>query len=111
MLARSTACRHGEAGLDEGHVDQQHAAVTDQQVLRSGVSSTNPCGVGWAGRRLHQRQRVVLLLDQPADGVERLLVLQAAVQQLPAELVPAVLACGCGRTACRTAARWVALDG
>src|SRR5512132_33507 len=37
-------------------------------------------------------QRVVLLLDQPADGVERLLVLQPPVQQFPAELVPAVRA-------------------
>ena len=35
-------------------------------------------------------QRVVLLLDQPPDGVERLLVLQPAIQQLPPELVPAV---------------------
>jgi len=35
-------------------------------------------------------QGVVLLLDQPAHGVERLFVLQAAVEQLPAQLVPAV---------------------
>ena len=37
-------------------------------------------------------QRVVLLLDQPTHGVERLLVLQPPVQQLPTELVPAVRA-------------------
>ena len=37
-------------------------------------------------------QRVVLLLDQPPHGVERLLVLQPAIQQLPAQLVPAVRA-------------------
>src|SRR5829696_7923409 len=41
---------------------------------------------------LHQRQGVVLLLDQAADGVERLLVLQPAVQELAAQLVPAVRA-------------------
>src|SRR4029453_5091886 len=35
-------------------------------------------------------QGVVLLLDEAADGVEGLLVLEAAVQQLPAQLVPAV---------------------
>jgi hypothetical protein len=38
----------------------------------------------------HQPQGVVLLLDQPPHAVERLLILQPPVQQLPAELVPAV---------------------
>ena len=38
----------------------------------------------------HDAQRVVLLLHQPPHAVERFLVLQLAVQQLPAELVPAV---------------------
>jgi hypothetical protein len=46
----------------------------------------------WAGYpgALHQRQGVVLLLDKPTHGVERLLVLQPPIQQGPAELVPAV---------------------
>ena len=65
----------------------------DQQVLPLGGELDEP-ERGRAGQPgpLHQRQRVVLLLDQPADGVERLLVLQPAVQQLPAQLVPAVRA-------------------
>jgi hypothetical protein len=37
-----------------------------------------------------QPERVVFLLDQPPDRVERLLVLQAPVEQLAAELVPPV---------------------
>ena len=57
---------------------------------RSGVSSATPYGGAGQPGPLHQGQRVVLLLDQPLDGVERLLVLQAAVQQRPAELVGAV---------------------
>ena len=48
-------------------------------------------GAGRAGLA-DDPQRVVLLLDQPAHGVERLLVLQPPVQQLPTELVPAVRA-------------------
>ena len=126
--------------LDEGDVDQHHAAVADQQVGRLDVA-VGQAGVpqladdaealvddrlvhlGLAellgfveelegdqvlalggelddpvGRRrgqagvAQQPQRIVLLLDQPADGVEGLLVLQAAVQQLPAQLVPPVRA-------------------
>src|SRR4029453_10816199 len=41
---------------------------------------------------VEEPQGVVLLLDEAADGVERLLVLQAAVEQGPAQLVPAVRA-------------------
>ena len=65
----------------------------DQQVLPLGGQLHEP-ERGRAGKAgpMHQRQRVVLLLDQAADGVERLLVLQPAVQQLPAQLVPAVRA-------------------
>ena len=141
MLARSTAWRHGRGpGLHEGDVDQQHAAVADQQVGRLDVA-VGQAGVpqladdaqavvdhalvdlglaelGGAveelgdqqvlavggeldeavGSRARQAgqvelvQGVVLLLDQPPDGVERLLVLQAAVEQLAAELVPPVRA-------------------
>ena len=39
-----------------------------------------------------QAQRIVLLLDQPPDALERLLILEPAIQQLPAGLVPAVRA-------------------
>ena len=60
---------------------------------RSGVSSTKPydLGPGTPASR-NDAQRVVLLLDQPTHGVERLLVLQPPVQQLATELVPAVRA-------------------
>ena len=37
-----------------------------------------------------QPQRVVLVLDEPPDGLERRLVLQAPVEDRAAELVPAV---------------------
>src|SRR4029450_9619809 len=58
---------------------------------RSGGELRDTVGLG-AGQPgpLHQRQRVVLLLHQPLDGVERLLVLQLPVQQRPTELVGAV---------------------
>ena len=78
-------------------VQQEDYALSLMQ--RAGLPSPAPFGFveltperGWAGQPgpLHQRQRVVLLLDQPAHGVERLLILQPPVQQLPAQLVPAV---------------------
>ena len=58
---------------------------------RSGVSSTMPAGpaVGMPAVA-HQTQRVVLVLDQPAHRLERRLVLEASVEDGPAELVPAV---------------------
>jgi hypothetical protein len=128
----------GRADLGEEHVDQQHAAVADQQVGRLDVAVGQPGrpqppddgeavvdhpvvdlglaeldgldeelgdqqvltfrgeldhAVGpWRGQpgQVQLLQGVVLLLDQPAHGVERLLVLQAPIQQLPAQLVPAV---------------------
>ena len=60
---------------------------------RSGVSSTKPYDLapGTPASRIDP-QRVVLLLDQPTHGVERLLVLQPPVEQLSTELVPAVRA-------------------
>ena len=39
---------------------------------------------------MHEPEEVVLVLHQPANGVERLLVLQPAVHQGPTELVPTV---------------------
>ena len=42
MLARSAAWRQRWAGLDEGHVDQLHAAVADQQVGRLDVAVGQP---------------------------------------------------------------------
>jgi hypothetical protein len=141
MLARSTAWRQGlGCAWTKATVDQQHAAVADQQVGRLDVA-VGQAGVpqladdaqalvddllvhlGLAellgaveelegdqvlalrgqlddpvgGRRgqagvAQQPQRIVLLLHQPADAVEGLLVLQPAVEQLPAQLVPAVRA-------------------
>ena len=58
---------------------------------RSGVISTMPYGAGTGKLRvLHEPEGVVLVLDEPADGLERGLVLQRAVEDRPAELVPAV---------------------
>jgi hypothetical protein len=63
----------------------------DHQVLplRGELHHAVGLGAGQAGA-LHQRQRVVLLLHEPPHGVERLLVLEPAVQQGAAELVGAV---------------------
>ena len=58
---------------------------------RSGVISTMPYGAGTgSSMSVHEAQGVVLVLDEPADGLERGLVLQRAVEDRPAELVPAV---------------------
>src|SRR4029453_8140710 len=79
----------GDLGLAE--LDRVGEELGDQQVLAFGGELDHAVGSG-AGQVgvAAQPQGVVLLLDQPAHGVERLLVLQPAVQQLPAELVPAV---------------------
>ena len=63
----------------------------DQQILPFRGELDEP-ERGWAGQpgQVQLVQRVVLLLDQPPHRVERLLVLQPPVQQLPAQLVPAV---------------------
>ena len=63
----------------------------DEQVLPFGGELHEAVGprCGQAGE-VQLVQRVVLLLHQPPHRVEGLLVLQPAVQQLPAELVPAV---------------------
>ena len=65
----------------------------DQQVLPLRGDLDEPVRLrdGQPGR-VHQPQHVVLVLDQPAHGVERLLVLQPAVEQRAAELVPPVRA-------------------
>src|SRR4029450_2561723 len=61
------------------------------QVLALGDDLDDPERLGAADPGpVEQPQGVVLLLDQPPDGVERLLVLQPAVEQGPAQLVPAV---------------------
>jgi hypothetical protein len=63
----------------------------DQQVLPLRGELDDPVGSrGGQPSQVQLLERVVLLLDQPAHGVEGLLVLQAAVEQLPAQLVPAV---------------------
>ena len=61
------------------------------QVLPLGGELGDTVGLraGQAGP-LHQRQRVILLLHQPPDGAERLLILQPPVPQRPGELVGAV---------------------
>ena len=63
----------------------------DEQVLPLGAELDEPvrAGRGQPGE-MQLVQRVVLLLHEPPDGVERLLVLQPAIQQFPSELVPAV---------------------
>src|SRR5215208_423670 len=81
MIAASTVASPSSVAVEE---------LGDQQVLAFGGELDKAVG-GGAGEPspTHQRQGVVLLLDQPLDGVERLLVLEAAIQQLPAQLVPA----------------------
>ena len=63
----------------------------DQQVLalRGDLDDPERVGHGQPGVG-EQPQDVVLVLHQPADAVVRLLVLEPAVEQRPAELVPAV---------------------
>jgi hypothetical protein len=79
----------GDLGLAELHRPIEE--LGDQQILPLRSELNEPeRGRAWQAGALHQRQRVVLLLHQPPHGVERLLVLQPAVQQLPAQLVPAV---------------------
>ena len=142
MLARSTACRHGdgphlgEGGVDELDLAVEHhqvgrldvavrdaglpqpahdqQALVDHRLVHLGLADLDSAPVEELGDqqvlplrgdlhdavrlrhrqpgRLHQPQHVVLVLDQPADRVERLLVLQPAVEQGAAELVPAVRA-------------------
>src|SRR5207342_877031 len=63
----------------------------DEQVLPLGSELDEPVGLRRREtREMHLVQRVVLLLDEAPHRVKRLLVLEAAVHQLPAELVPAV---------------------
>ena len=85
MSASSTAASPSSTAPSRNSVTSMYS--------RSGVSSTKPYDLapGHAGVA-DDPQRVVLLLDQPAHGVERLLVLQPPVQQLSTELVPAVRA-------------------
>jgi hypothetical protein len=82
-------------GLDLGFAELGGAVeeLGDQQVLplRCQLHET----VRRGGRQpavAHHPERVILLLHQPPYGVKRLLVFEAAIQQLPAELVPAVCA-------------------
>src|SRR5438552_6961805 len=62
-----------------------------QQVfaLRCDLDDSVRLGYG-EPRGVHEPEEVVLVLHQPANGVERLLVLQPAVHQGPTELVPTV---------------------
>src|SRR4029450_11855017 len=72
-------------------LDRVGEELGDQQVFAFGGELDHAVGSG-AGQAgvAAQPQGVVLLLDQPPHGVERLFVLQPAVQQLAAQLVPAV---------------------
>ena len=139
MLARSTACRHGDGRTWAKATSMTHeVAVVDEQVGRLDVAVGEPgvpepaderqalvddlvVDLGVAdldgaveelgdeqvlalGRQLddaerrrgrdagvaHHAQRVVLVLDEPAHRLERRLVLEPAVEDRAAELVPAV---------------------
>jgi hypothetical protein len=87
-----------EAVVDDALVDLGLAQLGgageelgDQQVLPLRGELDDPVGSrGGQPGQVELVQGVVLLLDQPPHGVERLLVLQPPVEQLPAELVPTV---------------------
>ena len=66
--------------------------LSDDEVFPLGRDGDDPerLGTTHIGPVVHQFEGVVLLLHQPPHGVERLLILQAAVQQCATELVPAV---------------------
>ena len=76
----------GLAQLDRAVEELRHQQVLP---LRGELDHAVGPGGGQAGVAAHA-QGIVLLLDQAAHGVERLLVLQAPVEELAAELVPAV---------------------
>ena len=97
MTASSTSASPSSRGAVEELGDQQVLPLRGE--LDEAVAGAGP----GSPASPHHAQRVVLLLHQPPHGVERLLVLQPAVQQLPAELVPAVGAqMAAARRACRT---------
>ena len=77
--------------LGVAELDRMIEELGDEQVLPFGGQLHEAVGPrrGQAGE-VQLVQCVVLLLDQSPHRVERPLVLQPAVQQLPAELVPAV---------------------
>jgi hypothetical protein len=90
---RQATIDHVLVDLGLTQLDRAGEELGDQQVLAVGGELDEPVGPG-AGQagQVELVQGVVLLLDQPTDGVERFFVLQPPVQQLPAELVPAVRA-------------------
>ena len=89
---------HQQSLVDEVVVDLDVADLLgaveelgDEQVLPLGRHLDDPVG----GRGVdagvpHQAEGVVLVLDQPPDGLERCLVLEASVEHGPTHLVPAV---------------------
>ena len=76
----------GVADLDRALEELHH-----DHVLALGGDLDDPVRPGHRDPELvQQAERVVLVLDEPAHGLERLLVLERPVQDRAAELVPAV---------------------
>ena len=82
---------HALVDLGLAQLDRPVEELRHQQVLPLGGELDHAVGPrgGQAGVATHA-QGIVLLLDEAPDSVERLLVLQAPVEELAAELVPAV---------------------
>ncbi len=82
---------HGVVDVGVADLDRAVEELHHDHVLALGRDLDDPVG---RGRRepvvLEQPQRVVLVLDEPADRLERGLVLERAVQDRAAGLVPAV---------------------
>ena len=89
---------HAESVVDQLIVDRGLTQLdrtveefSDQQVLTLGRELEEAEGLRARYARVaDDAQGVVLLLHETAHGIERLLVLEAAVEELAADLVPAV---------------------
>ena len=91
-MTRSPSSISASFDLGLAQLDRALEELGDQHVLALGRELDEPEGVaaGYARRVPHDAEGVVLLLHELAHGVERLLVLEAAVEELTAELVPTV---------------------
>ena len=82
---------HAVVDLGVADLDRAVEELHHDHVLALGGDLDDPVRPGDRDPEVvQQAERVVLVLDEPAHGLERLLVLESAVQDRAAELVPAV---------------------